>query len=125
MKNLSGTSFFRLFDMLAASGNPGLRLDRWAVDDVRFQRERHSFSGRTHCFAIDVFILSHPGRRSWTLMVTKEYWWDGDHRRAIRMQSWSRPLAGSRRDIMAWLCGQEIDLRNQTGVFVDRARKAG
>jgi hypothetical protein len=41
MKSLSGTSFFRLFDMLATANNPGLRLDRWAVDDVRFERERH------------------------------------------------------------------------------------
>jgi hypothetical protein len=125
MKSLSGTSFFRLFDMLAATNNPGLRLDRWAVDDVRFERERHSFSGRTHCYAIDVFMLSRPGRRSWTLMVAKEYWWDGDHKRAIRMQSWSRPIEGSRRDIMAWLRGQEIDLQRQEGVFVDRTKKAG
>jgi hypothetical protein len=45
MKSLLGTSFFRLFDMLAATNNQGLRLNRWAVDDVRFERERHSFSG--------------------------------------------------------------------------------
>jgi len=47
MKSLSGTAFFRLFDLLAGINNPGLRLDRWAVDDVRFERERHRFSGWT------------------------------------------------------------------------------
>lgn len=125
MKSLSGNSFFRLFDMLTATSNPGLKLDRWAVDDVRIERERHSFSGRTHCFAIDVFMLSRPGRRSWTLMVAKEFWWDGGHKRAIKMQGWSRSIDGSRREIMAWVRGQEIDLQRQTGVFVDRAPKAG
>ena len=125
MKTLSGASFFRLFDMLTAASNPGLKADRWAVEDVCFERERHSFSGRTHCFAIDVFMLSRAGRSGWTLMVAKEFWWDGDHKRAIRMQGWSRPIDGRRRDIMVWLRDKEIELQRQTGVFVDRKRKAG
>ena len=114
MKSLSGTSFFRLFDLLVATSNPGLKLDRWAIDDVHFERERHSFSGRTHCFSIEVCMLSRPGRRRWTLMVAKEYWWEGGHKRAIKALRWSRPIEGSRRDIMAWLRTKETVLQRQT-----------
>jgi hypothetical protein len=107
MKTLSGSSFFRLFDLLLSESSPGPHAVDWTVNDVRFARERHSFSGRSHCFAADVFTLSHPGRRRWTLMVVKEYWWDGGHKRSIRTQTWSKPIEGRRRDIMAWLREQE------------------
>ena len=107
MKSLSSASFFRVFDLLVGETNPGQKLDGWRVDDVRFERERHSFSGRTHCFAIDVFTVSRPGRRSWALTVVKEYWWDGGHKRSIKTLNWSKPLEGNRRDIMAWLRNQE------------------
>jgi hypothetical protein len=107
MKSLSSTSFFRVFDLLVGETTPGQKSDGWQVDDVRFERERHSFSGRTHCFAIDVFTISHPGRRSWGLTVVKEYWWEGGHKRSIKTQNWSRPINGSRRDIIAWFRAHE------------------
>lgn len=111
MKTLSGSSFFRLFDMLITIGNPGLKLDRWKIGDAQVERERHSFSGRTHCFAIDVYMLTHEGRKGWKLMIAKEHWWDGNHKHAIRTQAWARLIEGSRRDAMAWLRSKETDLQ--------------
>jgi hypothetical protein len=107
MKTLSGSSFFRVFDLLIGETNPGQKMDGWKAGDVHFERERHNFSGHTHCFAIDVFTVSQPGRRHWTLMVVKEYWWDGGHKRSIKTLNWSRPIEGSHRDIMAWFRAQE------------------
>lgn len=111
MKNFSSASFFSLFDLLVGIGNPGLKLDQWTIDDVRFERERHSYSGRTHCFVIEMFVLSCQGRRGWKLLVAKEHWWDGGHKRAIKEMRWSRPTEGSRRDIVAWLRTKEIALQ--------------
>jgi hypothetical protein len=124
MKKLSGPAFFRLFDMLISVGNPGLKLDRWTIADVQIERERHSYSGRTHCFALDMFTLTRTGGRSWKLLVAKEFWWDGHHERAIRVQVWSRPLAGNRRDILAWMRDRELELRQRQGVFVDHREKS-
>ncbi len=107
MKTLASASFFRAFDLLIGTGNPGLRLDDWQAGGVRFERERHSYSGRSHCFTIEVFLLTRPGRHGWQLMVAKEHWWDGGHKRAIKTLRWSQPLGGSRRDILAWLREQE------------------
>jgi hypothetical protein len=107
MKTLSGSSFFRLFDLLLGETDRAQNSVEWLIDDVRFVRERHSYSGRSHCFAVDVFTLSRPGRHRWALMVVKEYWWDGGHKRSIRTQAWSRPIEGRRRDIMAWLREKE------------------
>jgi hypothetical protein len=112
-ENLSSASFFQVFDLLVGNGNPGLKLDRWTIDDVYFERERHSFSGRTHCFVIELFVLSRAGRRGWKLIVAKEHWWDGDYKPVIKELRWSRPAEGSRRDIMAWLRAQEIDLQRR------------
>lgn len=96
-----------MFDLLIGTSNPGLKLEAWEVDGVRFERARHSYTGSSHCFAIDVFVLTRPGGRGWRLLVAKEYWWDGGHNRAIRTLRWSQPIAGSRRDIMAWLRERE------------------
>ena len=107
MKSLSSTSFFRAFDLLIGETNPGQTRDSWKIDNAHFERERHSFSGRTYCYAIDVFTVSHPGRRAWAMTVVKEYWWDGGHRRPIKTQNWSRPIEGSRRDIIGWFRAHE------------------
>lgn len=114
MKTLSDASFFRVFNLLVGTSNPGQKLDSWTIDDVHFERERHTFGGRTYCFAIDVFALSRVGRRGWSLIVVKEFWWDGGHRRSIRTQGWSKLAGGSRRDVMVWLRGQEQRLERQT-----------
>lgn len=113
MKTLSSASFFRAFDLLIGIRNPGLKLDTWESGGVRFERERHSYTGRSYCFAIDVFLLTRPGRRGWELLVAKETWWNGGRQRAIKTLRWSQPTAGSRRDILAWLREQEHDMERR------------
>jgi hypothetical protein len=124
MKTLSSASFFRVFDLMVGTGNPGLKLDRWTIDDVHFERERHSFSGRTHCFVIELFMLSRPGHRGWKLIVAKEHWWDGDYKRVIKELHWARPCEGNRRDIMTWLRRQEIAAQGPVRLRVDHSPQA-
>ncbi len=107
MKTLANTSFFRMFDLLVGSSNPGLKLDSWEVAGVQFERDRHSYGGHSYCFTIDLFLLTRPSRRGWQFLVAKEYWWDGGHKRPLKTQHWSLPIAGSRRDIMTWLRERE------------------
>jgi len=107
MKSLASPSFFRLFDLLVSHANPGLKLSRWIFDGVEFERERHSFMGPKHGVAIEIFTLTHGGRRGWTLMVTKEYWWAGEESKALKNLRWARATDGQRGDVMAWLRAQE------------------
>jgi hypothetical protein len=110
MKNLARPSFFRMFDLLVSTLNPGLKLARWTHDGVDFERERHSFSGPRHSLTIDIFTLTRGGRRGWSLMVTKEYWWAGAEGKAFKNSRWARPLGGQRSDLFAWLRKQEAAL---------------
>jgi hypothetical protein len=110
MKNLARPSFFRMFDLLVSTVNPGLKLTRWTHDGVTFERERHSFTGPRHSVTIDIFTLTHGGRRGWSLMVTKEYWWAGAEGKAFKNSRWARPLGGQRSDLFAWLRKQEAAL---------------
>ena len=48
MKTLAQPSFFRAFDLLLSTTNPGLKQAHWIHDGVEFERERHSFSGAKH-----------------------------------------------------------------------------
>ncbi len=117
MKSLASPSFFRLFDLLVSHTNPGLKVSHWTFDGVEFERERHSFMGPKHGVAIEIFTLMRSGRRGWTLMVSKEYWWVGQEGRALKNLRWARATSGQRRDMMAWLRAQELAL--------DRASKPG
>jgi hypothetical protein len=110
MKSLARPSFFRMFDLLVSTLNPGLKLTRWRHDGVDFERERHSFAGPRHSLTIDVFTLTRGGRRGWSLMVTKEYWWAGAEGKAFKNSRWARPLGGQRSDLFAWLRKQEAAL---------------
>ena len=110
MKSLARPSFFRLFDLLLGTSNPGLRLSQWTHDGVEFERERHSFTGPKHGLTIEIFVLTRAGRRGWSLMVTKEYWWAGAESKAFKNTRWARPLSGQRSDLFAWLKQQEAAL---------------
>jgi hypothetical protein len=90
MKSFASPSFFRLLDLLLSTTNPGLKLSRWKFDGVEFERERHSVMGPKHGLAIEIFTLTHAGRRGWTLMVTKEYWWAGEESKALKNLRWAR-----------------------------------
>jgi hypothetical protein len=109
MKSLARPSFFRIFDLLLAITNSGLKRTRWSHDGVEFERERHSFTGPKHSLTIEIFTLTRGGRRGWSLMVTKEYWWAGEGK-AFKNLRWARPLSGQRADILTWLRNQEAAL---------------
>jgi hypothetical protein len=125
MKSFARPSFFRLFDLLLATSNPGLKLSRWTYDGVEFERERHSVMGPKHGLAIEIFTLTRAGRRGWTLMVTKEYWWVGEESKALKSLRWARPTSGQRPDIMSWLRTQEAALdRSLSTEGVSKSRAA-
>lgn len=107
MKNLQRPSFFRFFDLLVSTSNPGLRHTRWTFEGAACQRARHSFTGDGHTFIVETFTLQHGGRRGWALIVVKEYWSFGDDGKGVRTTRWARPLAGKRSDLMGWLRAQE------------------
>ena len=100
MKSFVRPSFFRVFDLLLSTSNPGLKRSRWTFDGVEFERERHTFSGPNHGLAVDIVTLTRPGRRGWKLMVTKEYWWAGTENEPLKNLHWARPAAGQRNDIL-------------------------
>jgi hypothetical protein len=117
VKSLARPSFFRVFDLLLSTTNPGLKLSRWTFDDVEFERERHSFTGPNHGLAIEIVTLTRGGRRGWTLMVTKEYWWSGEESKALKSLRWARPIGGQRGDVMSWLKAQEAALERSSATI--------
>jgi hypothetical protein len=116
MRSFARPSFFRLFDLLLSTTNPGLKLSRWTFDGVEFERERHSFMGPKHGVAIEIFTLTRAGRRGWTLLVTKEYWWVGEESKALKNLRWARPTSGQRSDVLSWLRVQESALERSLSV---------
>jgi hypothetical protein len=116
VKNFAQPSFFRLLDLLVSMRNPGLKRPQWTHDGVEFQRERHSFTGPKHGMAIEIFNLTHSGRRGWSLMVIKEYWWRGEESKALKNLRWARPTGGQRRDILAWLKAQDAKISHMAPV---------
>ena len=60
MKSLVRPSFFRVFDLLLSTSNPGLRRARWIHDGVEFERERLSFAGPSHGLTVDIVTLHAP-----------------------------------------------------------------
>lgn len=107
MKSLAQPSFFRVFDLLLSTTNPGLKLSSWTYDGIAWERERHSFAGATHGQTIEIVILTRPGKRGWSLMVVKEYWWVGKENRPVKALRWAKPIDGQRIQIMEWFRAQE------------------
>jgi|GEM_PF-503104 hypothetical protein len=110
MKSLARPSFFRMFDLLLNTTNSGLKRSRWTYEGVEFEYERHSFTGPKHGLTISVFTLTRHGRRGWSLMVTKEFWWVGEDSKPFKDLRWARHVSGQRNDLMAWLRAQEVAL---------------
>jgi hypothetical protein len=113
MKNLAHPSFFHVFDLLLGNSNPGLRLASWTHNGVSWERERHSFAGSKHGLAIEIVTLTRPGKRGWSIMIVKEYWWAGKESKAIKSLRWAKPVCGQRSDIMQWFRQQEASLDRQ------------
>jgi hypothetical protein len=107
MKNFAGASFFRTFDLLMSVTNPGAKLSQWVVAGVACRRERHSFAGAGYGFAVEVFQLTRCGRRSWALLVVREFWWGAQAGEPLKRLHWARPIGGRRVDILAWFLEQE------------------
>jgi hypothetical protein len=120
VKNFAHPSFFRLFDLLLSLTNPRMERSHWAHDGVQFERERHSVSGPKHGLVIEIYTLTHPGRRGWSLMVIKEYWWVGEESKALKNLRWARPISGRRDDILVWLRAQEAKIGHR-GFLEDHA----
>jgi hypothetical protein len=116
MKSLAQPSFFRVFDLLLGTTNPGLKLSSWTRDGVEWERERHSFMGPKHGQTIEIVTLTRPGRRGWSVMIVKEYWWVGKESKAVKSVRWAKPIEGQRCDIMNWFRAQEAKLDHR--VFV-------
>lgn len=123
MRSLGDPAFFRLFDLLISLTNRGLKRSHWTHDGVEFERERHSVMGPKHGLAIEIFTLTRPGRRGWSLMVTKEYWWAGEESKALKNLRWARPIGGQRGDILAWLRTQDAKIGH--GSFRDDGPDTG
>ena len=120
MKSFASSSFFRVFDMLLSAANPGMKQSQWTIDGVDCGHERHSFSGPTHGFAIEIFTLTRPGKRGWSLMVVKEFWWSGKQMDAGRMPHWAKLTSGQRADVFAWFRAQELSLEQRLAAGTDR-----
>jgi hypothetical protein len=107
MKSFVSPSFFRVFDLLLSTTNPGMKRARWTHDGIEFEQDRHSFSGPKHGLTIEIYTLTRSGRRGWSFMVTKEYWWTGPDKKALKNLRWARPIGGARIDILTWMRTQE------------------
>lgn len=79
--------------------------------------------GPKHGLAIEIFTLRHSGRRGWSLMVTKEYWWAGEESKALKNLRWARPVSGQRADILSWLRVQEAKIGRESLVERDLGDK--
>lgn len=107
MKALTDASFLRAFDALVSAGNPGLKRASWNHADAAWQRERHSFSGADHSFAVEVFTVVPAGRTQWKLLVVREHWWMGGDSDAVKSVQWARAASGRTADILAWVRERE------------------
>jgi hypothetical protein len=102
MKNFTGASFFRTFDLLIGVTNPGAKLTHWVVEGVDCERERHSFAGANYGFAIEVFRLTRSARRGWGILVVREFWWRAQASDPLKRVQWARPTEGRRNNILGW-----------------------
>jgi hypothetical protein len=103
---IGDASFFRIVDRLLSAGTTRTPKTHWSIDGVEWQRERHSYSGATHGFTIEVTTGNCSERPGWILRVVKEYWRDGQGE-STRDLHWAQVEAGSRAEIVAWLKRQE------------------
>ena len=81
--------------------------------------------GPRHGLTIEIFTLTRAGRRGWSLMVVKEYWWAGEESKALKNLRWARPTGGQRADILSWLRVQDVKIGRQTFIEEDEAGNAG
>lgn len=125
MKSFASPSFFRVFELLLSTTNSGLKQPQWTIEGVECEYERHSFSGPNHGFAIEIVTLTRHGKRGWSLMVVKEFWWAGKQKDAGRMPHWAKLTSGQRADVFAWFRAQELSLEQRLILETGRHHSAG
>ena len=103
---IGDAAFFRILDRLLSACTGRAPRTHWSIDGAEWRRERHSYSGTTHGFTIEVTTGVRAERPGWTLRVVKEYWRDG-RGASTRDLQWAQVEAGSRAEIVAWLKRQE------------------
>jgi hypothetical protein len=108
MKSFARPSFFRTFELLLSRGNPGLKRSTWTHCAVEWERHKQSFSGPKLGATIDICMLTKGGKRGWSMIVIKEYWWTQD--KTLKTSQWAKPLDGSPRVILDWFRDQEESL---------------
>ncbi|MFI5002575.1 MAG: hypothetical protein ACHQK9_22035, partial [Reyranellales bacterium] len=79
--------------------NPAVR---WSIDGVDWQRERHSYSGASHGFTVEVTTGTKAAKPAWTLVVVKEHW-RGRDGEIVKSSQWAQIDSGSRADVVRWL----------------------
>jgi hypothetical protein len=109
MRSIGDPAFFRLFEALVAEANPrtGAKRPGWDIDDSHWTWERHTFSGASHGFTMEVCTIARPGPRGWTLLVVKEFWWIADHHKPLRELHWAKLISGNRADAIRWLAAHD------------------
>ncbi len=114
MRTFGDPAFFRVFDLMLSLTNPASKRSHWRHDGVDFERERHSVTNPRYGLAIEIFTLTRPGRRGWSFMVIKEYWWAGEESKALKNLRWARPISGQRTDVLSWLRAQESKIASKS-----------
>jgi hypothetical protein len=125
MKSLAQPSFFRIFDLLVGTTNPGLKLSSWTRDGIEWERERHTFTGSKHGHSVEIVTTTRPGKRGWSLMVVKEYWWVGKENEAVKSVRWAKPTLGQRDDIMSWFRAEQAKLEQRLVVITKTNTSSG
>ncbi len=106
MKRIGDASFFRIVDQLLAFDATRATVAQWTIDAVEWRRERHSYSGSTYGFSVEVTTATKSPPAGWVLMVVKEYWRASDGE-STRTAQWAHIEKGSRSEIVAWLENQK------------------
>lgn len=109
MRKIGDASFFRIVDRLLDPGTTRTPKVRWSIDGVEWLRERHSFSGASHGFSVEVTTGIEAAKSAWKIVVVKEYWRAGDGQDLKALQ-WAHVETGSRADVVDWLERQERTL---------------
>ncbi len=106
MRKIGDPSFFRIVDRLLAPASSRVPLIRWSIDGVDWRRERHSFSGPSHGFTVEVCTATNTTKPQWILLIVKEYWRDANDK-SIKAMQWAHVENGNRADVALWLEQQE------------------
>ncbi len=109
MKRIGDASFFRIVDHLLTPTPARVAATHWSIDGVDWQRERHSYSGSSHGFSVEVTTGTKATPPEWVLMIVKEYWRDSNGQSTKSLQ-WAHIEKGSRTNVVAWLKRQEREL---------------